>query len=115
MLRNDVRSIRSWRNIFWMDIRNFDNRCFSPADILANKTNSEKMMKKIKIYVEGMHCASCAANIERSLKKTPGVKSATISLMTKKGFVDADERVSDEEIKKAVARAGYRVVNIEKE
>ncbi|MBS3081350.1 heavy-metal-associated domain-containing protein, partial [Candidatus Pacearchaeota archaeon] len=26
-------------------------------------------MKKIKLTIEGMHCASCAGNIERSLKK----------------------------------------------
>jgi len=70
-----------------------------------------KMRKKLTI--EGMHCASCAINIEKSLRKINGVKEVNISLMTKKGFVEADEEVSDDEIKKAVARAGYKVVNIE--
>jgi len=66
-----------------------------------------------KLTIEGMHCASCAINIEKSLRKINGVKEVNISLMTKKGFVEADEEVSDDEIKKAVARAGYKVVNIE--
>ena len=69
-------------------------------------------MKKLKISIEGMHCASCAGNIERSLKKVPGIKEVSISLMTKKGFVECDEKVNGEEIKKAVSRAGYKVSSI---
>ncbi len=72
-------------------------------------------MKKIKITISGMHCASCASNIERSLKKVSGVKQANVSLMTNKGFVETEDSVSDEELKKAVSRAGYKALNIEKE
>ena len=72
-------------------------------------------MKKLKITISGMHCASCANNVERSLKKVSGVKQANVSLMTNKGFVEADDKVSDEDIKKAVSRAGYKTLNIEKE
>lgn len=71
-------------------------------------------MKK-KILIHGMHCASCASNIERSLKKVPGVKSASVSLLLKKGRVETEDSVTDEELKKAVARAGYKAVSIEKE
>ena len=42
-------------------------------------------MKKLKLSIEGMHCASCASNVERSLKKVTGVKEASVSLMLKKG------------------------------
>jgi len=72
-------------------------------------------MKKIKLKIEGMHCASCASNIERSLKKTLGVKSATVSLMTKKGFVEAEDSVKDEDLQKAVSRTGYKLTGIERE
>ncbi|MEK6926248.1 MAG: heavy metal-associated domain-containing protein [Nanoarchaeota archaeon] len=71
------------------------------------------MTKKIKINIEGMHCASCAGNIERSLKKVQGVKEVTVSVIGKKAFVEADEKVSDEELKKAVARTGYKVISID--
>lgn len=73
-------------------------------------------MKKLKITIEGMHCASCGNNIERSLKKVRGVKEATVSVMTRKGFVEAEDSVTEEEIKKAVSRAGsYKAASIEKE
>ena len=72
-------------------------------------------MKKAKITIQGMHCASCASNIEKSLKKVSGVKNANVSLMMKKGYVECDNSVSDEDLKKAVERAGYRAVSIEKE
>ena len=70
-----------------------------------------KMKKKINI--EGMHCASCATNIERSLKKVNGVSEVNVSVIGKKAFVELDEKVSDEELKKAVARAGYRTISID--
>ncbi len=71
-------------------------------------------MKKFKITISGMHCGSCAGNIQRSLNKVEGVKSASVSIMTNKGIVEADEKVSEESLKKAVSRAGYKVVSIEK-
>lgn len=70
-------------------------------------------MKKLKLTIEGMHCSSCASNVEKSLKKVSGVKEANVSLMLKKGTVECDEKVSDDEIKKAVARAGYKIAKIE--
>ena len=70
-------------------------------------------MKKLKLIIEGMHCASCAGNIEKSLKKVAGVKEASVSLMLKKGTVEVEDNVSEDELKKAVVRAGYKVSRIE--
>ena len=70
-------------------------------------------MKKLKLTIEGMHCASCASNIERSLKKVSGVKGANVSLMLKKGTAECEDSVSEDELKKAVKRAGYKVSKIE--
>jgi len=72
-------------------------------------------MKKIKLLIEGMHCASCASNIERSLKKINGVKTANVNLMLRKGFVEAEDKVTNDELKKAVSRTGYKVVSLEEE
>ncbi len=71
-------------------------------------------MKKVKLTIEGMHCASCASNIERSLKKVEGVGNVSVSVMTKKSFVEVDDKVSDDALKQAVARAGYKIINIER-
>ncbi|MEX2017468.1 MAG: heavy metal-associated domain-containing protein [Candidatus Pacearchaeota archaeon] len=72
-------------------------------------------MTKYKITISGMHCASCASNVEKSLKKVSGVKEANVSLMLKKGIVQAESSVSENELKKAVERVGYKTIDIEKE
>ena len=70
-------------------------------------------MKKFKVSIEGMHCSSCASNIEKSLMKVQGVKEASVSLMLKKGNVEAEDSVKKEDIEKAVARTGYKAIKIE--
>lgn len=79
--------------------------------------NNKIKMEKIKLILSGMHCASCASNIERSLKKVPGIKEVSVSLMLKKGMIELEENsnVTDEDLKKAVARAGYKLVEVERE
>ncbi len=71
------------------------------------------MVKKIKLKIQGMHCASCASNVERALKKVRGIKSATVSLMTNKCFVECEDNADVEEMKKVVDKMGYKVVGVE--
>ena len=71
-------------------------------------------MKKLKLGISGMHCASCGANIERSLRTLKGVKTVFVSMMLKKGMVEVEDNVSEEDLKKAVSKAGYSVSGIEK-
>ena len=70
-------------------------------------------MKKFKITIEGMHCASCASNAERALKGVKGVISAPVSVMTKKAFVEAEDNVKEEELKKAIEKVGYKIIKVE--
>lgn len=70
-------------------------------------------MKKLKITINGMHCASCASNVERSLKKISGVKEVSVSVMTKKAFVETEKDISQDELKQAVKKVGYDIVSIE--
>ncbi len=71
-------------------------------------------MKKVKLTLSGMHCGSCAGNIERSVSKVKGVKSVSVRMMTNSGVIEADDSVSDGDLEKAVSRAGYKVVKMEK-
>ncbi|OGZ93500.1 MAG: copper-translocating P-type ATPase [Candidatus Sungbacteria bacterium RIFCSPHIGHO2_01_FULL_47_32] len=69
--------------------------------------NSDKKTFSIK----GMHCASCVAAIEGSLKKVDGVLEATVNLATEKAMVTFDpERVTDERLRSAVSNAGYQAL-----
>jgi len=72
-------------------------------------------MKKVKLSISGMHCASCASNIERGLKKLEGVKEISVSAITNKAFMDIEDFVKKEDIKKAVTKVGYKVVDIEED
>src|SRR3989344_5989990 len=69
------------------------------------------MSKKIILPISGMHCASCALNIEYQLKKIPQVKSAFVNFASEKATIETDEVVPMAEIKKAVSAAGsYQVI-----
>ena len=70
-------------------------------------------MKKFKIAISGMHCAACAGNVERSLRKVQGVKNVSVSLMTNKSIVEVEDNVSEEALKQAVARTGYKAVEVQ--
>jgi copper chaperone CopZ len=69
-------------------------------------------MKKLKLTIEGMHCASCSGNVDKSLRKVDGVKDVTISLMTKKGFVEVEDDVKESDLSDAVSKVGYKVIEI---
>ncbi|MBI5451948.1 copper-translocating P-type ATPase [Candidatus Gottesmanbacteria bacterium] len=64
-------------------------------------------MKTLSFPIAGMHCASCAGNIEKKLKKIPGITKASVNYAAEKGYVECDEKVSNTDIKDAVSSLGY--------
>lgn len=70
-------------------------------------------MRKKSYPVVGMHCASCAKLIERSLTGTPGVVAANVNYGSESATIEMEEGVSDAEIKKAVQNAGYSLAEEE--
>ena len=54
------------------------------------------MIKK-KFTIGGMHCTSCAMNIDGELEDTPGVKEANTSYVKQRTEVLYDENLIDEE------------------
>jgi P-type Cu+ transporter len=70
--------------------------------------------KKAELKITGMHCATCAVNIEESLSRIKDVTKAQVNFGTDTAHVEFDpEKVSLGEIEKAVKDAGYDVVNQE--
>jgi Cu+-exporting ATPase len=64
---------------------------------------------RISLSLSGMHCASCAGIIERSLKKLPGVTSANVNFAAEKAHIVFDETaLSVEDLINAVKKAGYK-------
>lgn len=59
-----------------------------------------------KVYrLENLDCANCAAKMEAAIQKLDGVQSATVSFMTQKLTLDADDARFDEILQKVVATA----------
>lgn len=68
-------------------------------------------MKKEQFIIQGMHCASCALTIEQKLKKTPGVKSASVNLVSEKANIEYEEnKVSKDGLVQAVKETGYFLI-----
>ena len=70
-------------------------------------------MKKAKINIEGMHCASCAANVKRSLSKIKGTKNIRVNPIAGKAFLDIDNKVEESKLKSAVKDAGFNPKEVE--
>ncbi len=58
-------------------------------------------MKKV-FKLEDLDCANCAAKMEAAIQKLDGVKSASVSFMTQKMTIEADDDRFDEVVKAAV-------------
>ena len=55
-----------------------------------NEKEEDFTMKK-KFKLTDLDCANCAAKMEDAIKKIDGVKEATVSFMTQKLTIEADE------------------------
>lgn len=58
------------------------------------------MKKKFKMV--DLDCANCAAKMEAAIKKLEGVNDATVSFMTQKLSIDADDARFDEIMQEVV-------------
>ena len=59
------------------------------------------MKKRLKLTY--LDCAHCAAKMEEGIQKLPGVNDATVSFLTQKLTVDADDARFDEIMQEVVA------------
>ncbi len=72
--------------------------------------SDEKKGQKKEVPIEGMHCASCAQAIEKSLDKLEGVDKSNVSYASEQASVEYDSsKVGMNDISKAVEDAGYSV------
>ena len=69
-------------------------------------------MKKAKIDIEGMTCASCAGHVEKELDKLGGME-IRVNPVSGKAFLEVEDPVSEEQLKEAVKEAGYKPLKVE--
>ena len=76
--------------------------------------NSTDKKARIILPIGGMSCASCAARIERNLKKLNGVTDAAVNFGTEKASVEYNPSLVDlTTLKKTIVDSGYTVIEVE--
>lgn len=87
----------------------------SPATLLRKIEESgyKPVVAEAQFGITGMTCAACVGRVERALKKTEGVLSASVNLATERAtiqYLPASARLA--QLKRAVQEAGYGVVEV---
>jgi P-type Cu+ transporter len=71
-------------------------------------TKSQSKATSLTIFVGGMSCAACVANVEGALQSVPGVRKATVNLALGKAVVEYDPALTaPPALIKAVEDIGY--------
>src|SRR3989338_7545752 len=78
---------------------------------IKKELEGNESIKKIILPDKGMHCTSCAMNIEKSLKRVSGVKNANVNYASEKVSVEYNSNLANEsDLENAIKNAGYDVI-----
>ncbi len=64
-------------------------------------------MKKTTLKISGMHCASCAVNIEYELEKLDGVKRANVNYALAQASIESSDELQEDRLRNVVTEMGY--------
>lgn len=73
---------------------------------------SGKIITRMNVYIDGMHCMNCKNSVTRSLQKLDQV-SAKVDLKKNMAYVESTRNVGDDEITFAIERLDFNVTRIE--
>lgn len=73
---------------------------------------SGKIVTRMNVYIDGMHCMNCKNSVTRSLQKLDQV-SAKVDLKKNMAYVESTRNVGDDEITFAIERLDFKVTRIE--
>jgi Cu+-exporting ATPase len=79
------------------------------TQLAASVATPTPTLREWTFAVQGMTCASCAARVEKALRKLPGVADATVNLATEQAHVTAAADLGLDRLTAAVEQAGYTV------
>ncbi len=86
---------------------------------MHNHTNGHEShtvsTQKISLPVEGMHCASCAGTIKRTLEKMDGVEACEVNVGTEKAKISFDStKTSVQAMNEKIKPLGYTLLDTKK-
>ena len=79
-------------------------------DIPDKKLDKPVLGKKV-LKISGMHCEHCVKAVTEAINKVDGA-SAKVNLPENEAVVSYDRELDEEQLKRIVKDAGYRVVSI---
>ena len=85
--------------------------CGGGGEERPHKKLEEPAIGQRVLSVEGMHCESCQARIEKAIDRLDGLVCKT-NLHKKTATVTYSQPVSDDTLKEIVEKLGYRVTEI---
>ena len=87
--------------------------CCGGGSAPAPKQNKklENVIAQKTVIIDGMTCEHCKGWVEKSINEIEGA-AAKVNLKKKEAVVSMATEVSDEQIRAAVEKAGYKVVEI---
>ncbi len=65
-----------------------------------------------ELYIDGMSCMHCAANVEKALASLKGVRDVKVDLNGKKATVKLRQNIDNATVKSTVEDLGYTVTEI---
>ncbi len=86
-----------------------------PAADAAGRTGLEPLLlEPLLLEIEGMKCASCVSAVERRLLEQPGVRQASVNLLTRTAWVELEPELAarapeqrSQPLQEALAAMGY--------
>ena len=77
--------------------------------ITKKARRGQPALERIDLAIEGMTCASCVSRVEKALKTTDGVASASVNFATESAELRVDPAVTGvAELLRVVDEAGYK-------
>lgn len=78
---------------------------------MLNVLKKKNAGQSVTFNIEGMHCTSCAMNIDGELEDTEGVTSAETSYAKSKTVVTYDPtKITEDKLKEVIESLDYSVV-----
>lgn len=77
------------------------------------QTIKKEGLTEFVVAIDGMTCEACAVHSQESLKKLPGVRSAEVSYEGKNATLLAEKTVTEDTIRNAIEKAGYKATSIQ--
>lgn len=85
--------------------------CGGGSTVKTKKKKLQNIIGKKTAVVEGMTCENCKNRVERLLNEMDGV-AAVVNLKKKTVSISLEKEVGEEQIRAAIEKAGYEVVEI---